>query len=94
MNLNQIREGELREVFDALEDAFNATGTDFYLIGAVARNIWFSRGSKSFRSTKDVDMAILVGSQENYDAIKQYLKDKQNFILFQNNSFGMRTADL
>ena len=37
MNLNSVREGELKEVFDALEEAFAATGTDYHIIGA---EIW------------------------------------------------------
>ncbi len=32
MNLNSIREGELKDAFDALEEAFAATGTDYYII--------------------------------------------------------------
>jgi hypothetical protein len=47
MNLNNIREGELKEVFDALEEAFAATGTDYYLIGALARDIWYARGKNN-----------------------------------------------
>ena len=75
MNLNNIREGELSEVFDALEEAFSAVGTDYYLIGALARDFWFSRGNKSFRRTKDVDFAVLVGGKQDYERIKEYLKD-------------------
>lgn len=56
MNLGSIREGELKEVFDAVEEAFNATGTDYYIIGAMAKDIWYSRRSKAMRQTKDVDL--------------------------------------
>lgn len=89
MNFNSIREGELKEVFDALEETFSVTGTDYYLIGALARDVWYSRGSKTFRQTKDVDFAILVGSQANYESIKQYLKEKKKFIDTTGNSFVM-----
>jgi len=91
MNLSSIREGELKDVFDAVEEAFNATGTDYYIIGAVARDIWYSRGSKTMRQTKDVDFAVLVGSQENYEAVKQYLKENKNFVDTRGNSFVMLT---
>lgn len=47
MNLSDIRESELKEVFDALEEAFDVNQIDFYIIGALARNIWYSRGSKT-----------------------------------------------
>ena len=39
MNLSDIREGELKDVFDALEEAFHAKQIDFYLIGALQRKI-------------------------------------------------------
>ncbi len=46
MSLREIREGELHEVFTALEVAFSATGTDFYIIGAIARDVWYARDKK------------------------------------------------
>ena len=92
MNLNNIREGELKEAFDALEEAFAATGTDYYIIGALARDVWYSRGSKTFRQTKDVDFAVMVGSNDDYNAIKQYLKANKNFVDSKGNAFVMHTA--
>ena len=59
----RANEGDLREVLDALEEAFNAIGIDYYLIGAIARDIWYSGSNKTFRQTKDVDFAVLVGSK-------------------------------
>lgn len=91
MNLNSIREGELKDAFDALEEAFAATGTDYYIIGALARDVWYSRGSKSFRQTKDIDFAVLVGSTEDYNAVKQYLKENKNFLDSKSNAFAMHT---
>jgi predicted nucleotidyltransferase len=91
MSLNIIREGELKEVFDALEEAFDATGTDYYLIGAFARDIWYTRGKKKFRQTKDVDFAVLVGSTAEYEAIKEYLKQHKNFQDTKSNSFVLFT---
>lgn len=91
MNLNNIREGELKDAFDALEESFAATGTDYYIIGALARDVWYSRGSKTFRQTKDIDFAVLVGSTENYEAVKQYLIKNKNFTDSKGNLFVMHT---
>lgn len=93
MNLSNIREGELKEVFDALEEAFTATRTDYYIIGALARDIWYSRGRKFTRQTKDVDFAVLVGSQEDYEKIKDYLKDHKHYRSSKRNSFVMLTPE-
>lgn len=91
MSLNNIREGELKEAFDALEEAFAATGTDYYIIGALARDVWYSRGTKTFRQTKDIDFAVLVGSTEDYNAVKQYLKENKSFVDSKGNLFVMHT---
>lgn len=89
MSLKEIREGELKEVFDAMEAAFNATGTDFYIIGALARDIWYARGNESFRGTRDVDFALLVCNQEAYDAVRNHLKDHNQFQNVRENAFVM-----
>jgi len=56
-----IRETEaLRDVFDALEEAFTATGVDFYLIGAQAKDVWYEKGGKLSRQTNDVDIPFWI----------------------------------
>jgi predicted nucleotidyltransferase len=79
MSLNEIREGELKDVFSAIEQAFKAIGIDFYIIGATARDVWYAKSNKSFSRTKDVDFAVLVGSEEEYLALRKYLKEHYNF---------------
>ncbi len=93
MNLNNIGERALKEVFDALEEAFASVGADYYLIGALARDYWFSRAKKSFRETRDVDFAVLVGSKEDYEAVRQFLKDHKSFRETKANSFVLLTPD-
>jgi predicted nucleotidyltransferase len=87
MNLSKLREGELKEIFDPLEEAFSATGVDFYIIGALAKYIWYAMGDVDSGQTKDVDFAVLVGSNEDYEAIKNYLKDNKNFEDSKENAF-------
>ena len=89
MNLSDIREGELKEVFNALEEAFRSKKVDFYIIGALARNIWYSRGSKSFRTTKDIDFAVMISDKEVYEAVRAYLINYKNFRETKGNSFIM-----
>ena len=89
MNLNNIREGELRDAFNALEDAFTATNTDYYIIGALAKDVWYSRGNKTMRQTRDVDFAVLVGSKQDYESIRNYLRKNSNFATTKENDFVM-----
>src|SRR5271165_4393842 len=91
MDLSSIREGELKEVFDDLEEAFQALNIDFYLIGALARDIWYARGDKKFRTTKDIDFAIMISNKEDYEAVRGYLKEHKSYRDIKNNSFVMLT---
>ncbi len=79
MNLENIRKGELSEVFSALEEAFKAMGIDYYLIGALASDVWYAQRNKALRQTKDADFAVLVGSESAYHSVKQYLKENRTF---------------
>ena len=79
MNLNNIREGELKEVFDALEEAFVSKHVNFYLIGALAKDVWYSMGDKIMRTTKDVDFAVMISNKADYEEVRTYLANKKVF---------------
>lgn len=93
MNLSDIKKGQFKGVFDALEEAFTATGVDFYVIGAMARDVWYARAEKTSRMTYDSDFAVLVGSQQEYEAIREYLRTNENFVDVKGNSFVMLSPD-
>ena len=69
----------MKEVFDAVEDAFSNLGIDYYVIGALARDIWYSKENKLSRATRDADFAILVGTERQFEEVKEYLKAKKDF---------------
>jgi len=84
MNLPQ-----LRTLFDTLEITFESLGIDYYLVGALAREVWFRKGDVRFRATKDVDFAILIGRYAEFEMVKGRLKNQgfhgaeaNEFVLF------------
>ncbi len=79
MSLYSLQRSELKEVFDAVEDAFSNLGIDYYVIGALARDIWYSKENKLSRATRDADFAILVGTERQFEEVKEYLKAKKGF---------------
>lgn len=91
MNLNNVREGELKDVFNILEEVFNILKIDYYLIGAIARDVWYSKSKNQFRSTKDIDFAVLVGSRKEYEDVKKYLIENKKFIEIRQNTFVLIT---
>ena len=65
-----MRYGELKHIFDILERTFNQLNIDFYLIGALYRQVWYEKGRIRFRTTKDVDYAVLVSNHDEYQRIR------------------------
>jgi len=87
INLNSLREEGMKELFDALENACKSLNIDFYMIGAMAREIWFSREGKSYRSTKDIDFAVYISQEVQYTKLKEYLITEYGFRENRGNSF-------
>jgi predicted nucleotidyltransferase len=75
MDSKGIKRDELKLVFDILEEAFKTLGIDFYLIGAIARDQWFAQKDIRARVTKDIDFAVFVSSEDQYQELREYLKD-------------------
>lgn len=88
-----MKPADLKPVFDTVEHAFSTLGIDYYLIGAMARQIWYEKAGVSIRTTGDVDYAILVGSHEEYYKVKDYLKENEGFTESRTNAFALFTKD-
>ncbi len=80
---------QLKTLFDTLETTFESLGIDYYLIGALAREVWYRRGDVRFRATRDVDFAILVGRYAEFEMVKDRLRNQgfhgveaNEFVLF------------
>ena len=69
--LNPVIVSMLKE----MERVFRQHDVDFYLVGAIARDIQLSskRGYSAIRGTKDVDLAILLASEEQFYQVKESL---------------------
>lgn len=87
MSLYNIRQGLLKPVFDALEDAFGKLSIDFYLIGAIARDIWYAKGNANSTATRDIDFAVFIADHEDYNKLKEYLVQQKNFVESNTNAF-------
>ncbi|UKJ07283.1 nucleotidyl transferase AbiEii/AbiGii toxin family protein [Solitalea lacus] len=88
-----MRHNELKHIFDILEKAFESLGIDYYLIGALARQVWYEKADVNFRTTKDVDYAALIGSHEEYDRVKEYLITNEGFTEHRGNAFVLISPD-
>jgi predicted nucleotidyltransferase len=83
---------DFEEMFTALEHSFKLYGVDFYLIGAIAKNIWIDKihQIKPSRTTKDFDLAILISNKQAFEELKQHIIKEYPFAASQSNAFLLR----
>ena len=77
-----FRNGPVLEMLDAFGKVVNQLGIDFFLVGALARDMRLNGDSKlaSKRATKDVDIAILLASEEQFYQVKDALIATGDFV--------------
>jgi predicted nucleotidyltransferase len=70
INFKQLRQQpQLSEMLSALERGLNKFDIDFYLVGAVARDLWMSaiNDIPPSRITGDIDFAVFIYDKGTYD---------------------------
>jgi predicted nucleotidyltransferase len=70
INFKQLRQQpQLSEMLSALERGLNKFDIDFYLVGAVARDLWMSaiNDIPPSRITGDIDFAVFIDDKGTYD---------------------------
>jgi predicted nucleotidyltransferase len=79
-NFERLRAEGWKRVFDALERVLTGMGIDFYLVGAVARDVWIDHLSyRDKRTTRDVDICIYVHDLVQYKKVQQALITGEGF---------------
>lgn len=78
---SKIRFENLEKILKVLKEALSRLGIDFYLIGAVARDIQLTgkHNIEAPRVTRDIDIAILVNCQDLYDQLVYDLINQYDF---------------
>ncbi len=85
IDFNQLRQEGFKEIIEYISETCKHFEIDFYLIGALANQIWFSQANiHPLRATKDIDFAILIPDKEKFNHFKDYLIEKGYTDLKQN----------
>ncbi len=90
INFKQLRQQpELSEMLTALERGLNKFDIDFYLVGAVARDLWMSaiHDIPPSRITGDIDFAVFIDDKGTYENLQKYLIDIEGFSPYKGNAF-------
>ena len=79
-------------MLQAIQDIFRKSGVDFFLVGALARDIQLSAKPEfaAKRKTNDVDLAILLDTEEQFNQIKKVLLATGDFEEIPNNALKVK----
>lgn len=84
----QFSTDEIAAICAAVKKACDLAGTEAFLIGAQARDLWMFP-KKSFRLTKDIDWVVGTDSQEVYHVVRSILIQKFAFTANNANHFKL-----
>lgn len=77
---SELRIDNVKAILISLENSFKDLGIEFYIIGALAKDIMaIVHKEKPIRATQDIDLAVLVTGDDSYYILKKYLIEKENF---------------
>lgn len=77
----------LQPVLDAVQDCCTALDIDFFIVGALARNIWYVAHDAPAQGTQDVDFGIFVPDAGMYQKLRYCLQNKYAYTPGQENAF-------
>lgn len=90
INFNELRQRpDFLEMLAALERGFKKFHVDFYLVGAVARDVWMTAINEisPSRITRDIDFAVFIEDKGTYEKLKRYLVEIEHFQPSKENTF-------
>lgn len=94
ISLTEYHRRRFSPIFEQIERACQQTNVDFYLVGAVARDISMAlHGLESSRATRDLDLAVLVPNETDYKQLRETLLAQGNFAEVRNMPFTLKYAE-
>lgn len=80
--LNRVTDELVIEILKTIVPVLESNGIDYFIVGAFARDLGLSsRGFDELpaRKTKDIDLAVMVGSVREYEALKAEIASLPDF---------------
>lgn len=90
ISFEQLRlEAAAGEMMEALSRGLQMFNIDYYLVGAISRNVWMTglHNITPKRTTTDIDFAVFINDKGLYESLKEYLIEKENFAPYHENAF-------
>jgi len=93
ISYNALAVEGLKEIFLQVSKTCIELDIGFFIVGAIARNIWYVTNDKNPAGTKDIDFGIYVPNEKKYNQLRQTLIEQCNYVVSSENAFCLITQD-
>lgn len=93
INYDALAIDGLKKVFIQISETCKELEIDFFIIGAIARNIWYVSNNENSRGTKDIDFGVYISDIKKYNQLRAELKSKYGYKESIENAFCLITQD-
>ena len=93
ISFKDLRVVGLEEILCQLRMVCKDLEIEFFIVGAIARNIWYASNKKMFLGTKDIDIGVYVPSDEKYNDLIRVLEERFAFTKSSTNRFALISKD-
>jgi len=76
-----------KDVFSCIDKVCSEFEVQYFVIGALARNLWYLKHGGKARDTKDIDFAVQIHVRSKFDSLRNHLIEKYNYRPLKENSF-------
>jgi predicted nucleotidyltransferase len=83
----------LKEVLAQVSNACDELNIHFFIVGAIARNVWFAAHDEQPGGTRDIDFAVYIPDKEEYQKLKAKLEADYNYHTSSENAYCMVTPE-
>jgi len=83
----------LKKPFEEIATVCKNHGINFFIVGAIARNIWFATNDERPTGTKDLDFGVFVTDVDTYNELRETLINDYQYTPSKGNAFCLITPE-
>lgn len=83
----------LQKPLKEIKNACETLGINFFIVGAIARNIWFVTNDKNPTGTKDIDFGVFVPDVLIYNQLRSFLIKNYAYTALKENAFCLFSSE-
>ena len=83
----------LKKPLEEITIACKSLGINFFIVGAIARNIWLAANNERPSGTKDIDFGVFVADIETYNKLREILIKRFHYTPNRENAFCLITSE-